>query len=178
MKCLHEQSKSTRDGKECVKCGLKWSLALKEKREWNIMKRPQKHLHNPKWIPPEKRMEKYKDYGITNQPTSDPVWDKLRWTKFKIVVPTEQDKKNLQAAFEYLHDSRDIDTDFIVVNQLVHEYEHGDASDKHSNIVVSPSVYHDAEQKTCIHDTTYIEDGIRRCTSCDVFIEITSFRGQ
>jgi hypothetical protein len=48
----------------------------------------------------------------------EPDW--LRMTE--IVVPTERDKAQLLAAFEYLHDNRTIDTDFMAVNLLVHTY--------------------------------------------------------
>jgi len=56
-------------------------------------------------------MEKYDDKEIED----------INWTNFKIVVPTEKDKKDLQEAFEHIHYS-DIDTDFVPVNQLAHLY--------------------------------------------------------
>jgi len=43
------------------------------------------------------------------------------WAKFKIVVPTKEDAEKISKALEYLHD-RDIDTDLITVNQIVHSY--------------------------------------------------------
>ena len=57
-------------------------------------------------------MEKYGKDGDTKN---------VRWTEFKIVVPSEQDKNDLLEAFEHVHDS-DIDTDFVPVNQLAHIY--------------------------------------------------------
>jgi len=97
----------------------------------------------PKWISPQKRMWKYKDFGITTFTLGkDKKWKKVRWTKYKIVVPTEEDRKQIVAAMEYFHDMREIDTDFIPVNQLVHEYDHYDESDKYSNIIVSKNDYH------------------------------------
>jgi lipoate synthase len=82
--------------------------------------------------------------GVTNMKTYQDFNDEIEkvvWTKYKIVVPTEEDKKEVQSALEHCHDSRDIDTDFVTVNQLVHEYEHHDESDKYSNIIVSKEMY-------------------------------------
>jgi hypothetical protein len=45
----------------------------------------------------------------------------IPWAKYVIIVPTEEDKKELEEAFEHIHYS-DIDTDNIAVNQLAHEY--------------------------------------------------------
>jgi hypothetical protein len=62
-------------------------------------------------------MERYKDEDmgdVTN----------VNWTKFKIVVPTEKDKKDLQEAFEHIHYSG-IDTNYVPVNQLAHLYLEG-----------------------------------------------------
>lgn len=41
--------------------------------------------------------------------------------KYKIVVPDEKTKKELMTAFKHIHDSS-IDTDYVMVNQLCHEY--------------------------------------------------------
>lgn len=64
-------------------------------------------------------MKTYEDYGC-KLPECD--MSKLKFTDFIIVVPTKKDKKDLQAAFEYIHNNRSIDTDFITVNQLAHMY--------------------------------------------------------
>ncbi len=64
----------------------------------------------------------------------------FRFTQFKIVVPTEKDKKEIMDAFQYLHNC-DIDTDYVTVNQLVHQYIHGDESDKYLNIIVDEKLY-------------------------------------
>ncbi len=45
----------------------------------------------------------------------------VKWTKYKIIVPTEEDKQELLEAFEHLHYT-DCDTNYITVNQLIHEY--------------------------------------------------------
>jgi len=67
-----------------------------------------------------KRYDDYKsnksDNGLTTEELS-----RVEWTKYKIVVPTEMDKKALEEAFEHIHYA-DIDTGFIAVNQLAHEY--------------------------------------------------------
>ena len=45
--------------------------------------------------------------------------------KFKIIVPDEKTKEEMIKSFKHLHDSHDIDTDLVLVNQLVqvHTYE-------------------------------------------------------
>jgi len=65
---------------------------------------------------PENDSKRKHDDELTNEEFS-----KIDWTKFKIVVPTLKDKKELEEAIHYLHNQR-IDTDYIVVNQLVHRY--------------------------------------------------------
>ena len=67
----------------------------------------------PKRLPPEKRMRIY-DESIPQE--------EQKWIEFRIVVPDEETKQQLQAAFEYLHDNRLIDTDFMAVNAAVHSY--------------------------------------------------------
>jgi hypothetical protein len=69
--------------------------------------------------------------------------EKIDWTKYKIVVPTEEDKKELEEAFRHFHDS-DIDTNFVTVNQLAHEYltpEVTGDKDTKNNIVVDDDLY-------------------------------------
>ena len=60
-------------------------------------------------------MKKYEDFK-----------NDIDFTKYKIIVPTNKDKKDLMEAFEHIHYS-DIDTDFVTVNQLAHEYLNGDS---------------------------------------------------
>ena len=138
-----------------------------------------KNKQIPKWIRPEKRMKKYKDYGIVDYvPREDPKWKNLNWTKYKIVVPTIEDKKEIQAAMEYFHDCKETDTEFVTVCQLVHEYETGDEIDGYSNIVVDDDLYHRLLQKTCPHpkEEQYNENGINYCKLCWKALEVTSFR--
>jgi hypothetical protein len=87
------------------------------------MSRPQKHLNDKTWIPPEKRMKRYEDFGCIKP--GDSVKN-VKFTKFRIIVPTEKDKEELESAFEYFHDSSDTDTEFVTVNQLCHQYVHED----------------------------------------------------
>lgn len=99
-----------------------------------------------KRIPPEKRMKKYRDFGVTMK---TPSLDKVKWTEFLILVPTDADKAEVQAAMEYLHNRRDLDTDFITVNQMVHQYEHGDESDKYGLVRVDAKEFKRLKKKLC-----------------------------
>ena len=70
------------------------------------------------------KMKRYEDFKSEDNKTDYLTKEELknvRWTKYKIVVPTEEDKLELEKAFEHIHYS-DIDTDNIAVNQLAHEY--------------------------------------------------------
>lgn len=40
----------------------------------------------------------------------------------KIVVPSEWDKQQLLMAFKYIHDLRNIDSDYMAVNTIMHMY--------------------------------------------------------
>ena len=65
----------------------------------------------------------------------------VKWTKYVIVVPTEEDRSELMEAFEHIHYS-DIDTDNIAVNQLAHEYlDDSREPGTHNNIVVDAEAY-------------------------------------
>lgn len=125
----------------------------------------------PKWIPPEKRMRKYRKNA------KDP-W-KIPFVKFLIVVPTEDDKKQLQAGFEFIHDSPVMDTeeDYIIINQIAHSYidpeiEKGCTSP----IVVNPDLFREMQQETCPHPETWVDNGIKICKVCQKHLEVTSFR--
>lgn len=61
-------------------------------------------------------MKRYSDYD--EQAFKNPDFP---WSKFIIVADTEADKKELLEAFRHIHYA-DIDTDFIIVNQLAHLY--------------------------------------------------------
>jgi len=85
-------------------------------------------------------MKKYKDYKKIED---------IPWTKYVIIVPTEEDKKEIEEAFEHIHYS-DIDTDNIAVNQLAHEYltpERTGDERSINNIVVDPEAYENLKVK-------------------------------
>jgi hypothetical protein len=64
-------------------------------------------------------------------------WQNFKWTRFKIVVPTKADEKELRDAFRHFHDARDIDTDYVTVNQLAHQY----LDDPGCHIIVDKTTY-------------------------------------
>ena len=79
-------------------------------------------------------MEKYGDKDLKD----------VKWTKYKIIVPTERDRKELMDAFEEIHNTWEIDTEYVAVNQLAHEYlseeNTGDPQTK-NNIIVDKELY-------------------------------------
>ncbi len=77
-------------------------------------------------------MNKYDDFANIKD---------VKWTKYKIIVPTEEDKKELMLAFEHIHYSN-IDTDYVVVNQLAHEYLDKEKMEgAKNNIIVDKTLY-------------------------------------
>jgi hypothetical protein len=125
----------------------------------------------PKWIPPEKIMRQYR------KNMKDPR--KVNWTKFRIVVPTEDDKRQLQACFEYIHDNQIMDCkeDFIVLNQIAHCYlDQERETGTVSMIVVDADAFKEMSQKTCPHGETWNDHGIEICKWCDKHLRVTSFR--
>ena len=122
----------------------------------------------PKWVPPEKRMWVFDE--------TLPI-DKQKWVKFKIVVPDQETREQLRAAFEYIHDNRIIDTDFMAVNALAHSYLYDEIEKGvESPIIVDPIQYKMLEKQTCMHRNTYIENGIKWCNDCKSDIETISYR--
>lgn len=81
-------------------------------------------------------MRKYSDYqkDENKEGLTDDEMKLVEWTKFKIVVPTGKDKLELMRAFKHFHDEG-YDSDFIVCNQLAHEYLKGD------NILVNQKAF-------------------------------------
>lgn len=65
--------------------------------------------------------------------------------KYIILVPNKKDKEELKKAFEYLHD-QDIDTNFVAVNDVVHEYL-DNGSDGVSQIMVNNKLYEEAREE-------------------------------
>ena len=75
-------------------------------------------------------MKKYSDYP-----------NEWVYTKYKIIVPTEEDRQELMKGFEHIHYS-DVDTENIVVNQLVHEYLDEERMEgAKNNIIVDEELY-------------------------------------
>ncbi len=64
------------------------------------------------------RSGKTKEYPKGKLPKDFKFWE------YKIVVPNEETKQEMIKAFEHIHYS-DIDTDYVMVNQLCHEYLEG-----------------------------------------------------
>jgi hypothetical protein len=67
----------------------------------------------------------------------------IKWTQYKIIVPTQEDKEELEKAFEHFHYS-DIDTNYVTVNQLAHEYLTPEISgnpETINNIIVDPELF-------------------------------------
>ena len=87
----------------------------------------------------KERMKRYEDFKNKDNNTdylTNEEMKGVKWTKYKIIVPTLEDKLELEKAFEHIHDS-DIDTDNIVVNQLAHEY----LTEESNNIIVDEELF-------------------------------------
>jgi hypothetical protein len=94
-------------------------------------------------------MKKYNDYKKDNskRDLSKDEINSVEWTKYKIIVPTEKDRQELMEAFEHIHYS-DIDTEFVSVNQLAHEYLDNKRIDNTwNNIIVDENLYKSIESK-------------------------------
>lgn len=91
-------------------------------------------------------MKRYEDFKSADNKTGYLTKEELqnvKWAKYKIVVPTLEDKEELEKAFEHIHYS-DIDTDIIAVNQLAHEYlteEITGLPQTKNNIIVDEELY-------------------------------------
>lgn len=74
-------------------------------------------------------MKKYSDFDENDI-------DSVDFTQFKIIVPSTKYKKELMEAFKHIHGSN-IDTEFVTVNQLAHEYINDEISKgSYNNIIV------------------------------------------
>lgn len=88
---------------------------------------------------------RYSDYSKTGRGEDLTPEDlkNVKWVRYKIIVPTEEDKIQLEQAFEHIHYA-DIDTDIVAVNQLAHEYltseKTGDENIK-NNIIVNKELF-------------------------------------
>lgn len=88
-------------------------------------------------------MKQYNDYkkDKSAEDLTEEDFKSVEWTRYKIVVPKESDKKELMEAFRHIHDS-DVNTDFIVINQLSHEYLDEETMDEaKNNIIVNDDIF-------------------------------------
>lgn len=83
-------------------------------------------------------MKRYNDFKTdkTKEELSDNDFKKVEWTKYKIIVPTIEDKYELMEAFKHFHDNM-FDSDIITANQLAHEYH----DEETNNIIVDENLY-------------------------------------
>jgi len=93
-------------------------------------------------------MKKYSDYPENEKP----------WTKYKIVVPTEEDRQELMKGFEHFHYS-DVDTENIVVNQLIHEYLDEERMEGAKNNIIVDSVLYNKLTNNLIGRTLNLDLG-------------------
>ena len=90
-------------------------------------------------------MKKYTDFkqGKTknsNDLTSEEL-KKVEWAKYKIVVPTEEDRQEIMDALEHFH-NEGYDSDIIAANQLAHEYLTDERQPgSRNNIIVDSELY-------------------------------------
>ena len=123
----------------------------------------------PKWIPPEKRMRSY-DESITQE--------KQKWVDFRIVVPDEDTKKQLLAAFEYIHDNRTLDLDYMAVNSIAHSYLTPKLEkDSICRVIVDPDLFKRMRQETCPHSYgVYFYGTMEFCKYCHKCLAVTCYR--
>jgi len=99
-------------------------------------------------------MRKYSDYktpeGNSKRHHADELtpeeFEKIKWLKYKIIVPTEEDRQELMDAFEHFHDEG-YDSDIIAANQLAHEYLNMERNESQNNILVDPELYEKLKDK-------------------------------
>ena len=93
-------------------------------------------------------MKKYSDYPENEWP----------WAKYKIIVPTEEDRQELMKGFEHFHYS-DVDTENIVVNQLIHEYLDEERMEGAKNNIIVDSVLYNKLTNNLIGKTLDLDLG-------------------
>jgi len=97
-----------------------------------------------------RKMKRYEDFKSPDNDTPYLTKEELasvKWAKYVIVVPTEEDREELMEAFEHIHYS-DIDTDNVAVNQLAHEYMCEEREPgAYNNIVVDAEAYESLRAK-------------------------------
>ena len=81
-------------------------------------------------------MKRYTDYQ--EDKTKDELTEQqlvlVNWTKYKIIVPLNEDKVEIMKSFKHFHDQW-FDSNLITCNQLAHEYVNGD------NIIVNEELF-------------------------------------
>ena len=88
----------------------------------------------------ESKESQEESYDLKKYPDNEDL-SKVEWTKYKIIVPSEEDRQELMKAFEYFH-YRDVDSSFVAVNQLIHEYlDESRNEGSRNNILVDPELY-------------------------------------
>ena len=93
-------------------------------------------------------MKKYSDYPENEWPGA----------KYKIIVPTEEDRQELMKGFEHFHYS-DVDTENIVVNQLIHEYLDEERMEGAKNNIIVDSVLYNKLTNNLIGTTLNLDLG-------------------
>ena len=93
-------------------------------------------------------MKKYSNYPENEKP----------WTKYKIVVPAEEDRQELMKGFEHFHNSY-VDTENIVVNQLIHEYLDEERMEGVKNNIIVDSVLYNKLTNNLIGTTLNLDLG-------------------
>ena len=86
-------------------------------------------------------MKKYSDFsssGSREELSSDEIAN-INWTKYKIIVPTEEDKQEIMSAMQTFHDEG-YDPELITCNQMAHEYVEG------HNIIVDKELFEKMNQ--------------------------------
>lgn len=134
---------------------------MKKKIKFQITGKARKGF--PKWIPPEKRMRVY-DESVSQE--------KQKWVDFRIVVPDEDTKNQLSAAFEYIHDNRTLDLDYMAVNSIAHSYltDMPDPGDL-NRFIVDSELFKQMRQQTCSHNhESYFYDTMECCKYCHKII--------
>lgn len=93
-------------------------------------------------------MRKYSDYkkDKTQEDLNQNELNNIKWVKYKIIVPTNDDRKELMDAFEDIHYTP-VDTDIIAVNQLIHEYLDETHGNYTNNIIVDEELYNKLNKK-------------------------------
>ena len=113
----------------------------------------------PKWIPPEKRMRVYDESVLP---------EKQKWVDFRIVVPDNDTRGQLLAAFEYIHDNQTLDLDFMAVNSVAHAYLTPEREKGATPcIIVDADLFKRMRRETCPHSYgSYFYDTMEFCKYC------------